>query len=586
MLEREGSMYSTLIFICSFTGKSRTTVRQDTSSATSRSRSSSSSASSRPTSTRPIERPSAPEETPNEDPTPKQVADPVEQRWEESAGNYTHKKFKKMASSVVVETPAPAEQPLQQQAQQSLPLKHSALSLIETPRPPVPANFHQPVSSRVHVPPPSPSSLVIDDSEPKRKNVCPYCNISCAKPSVLDKHIRTHTNERPYPCNQCQIAFKTQSNYYKHCRSRTHALKVEQGIDSSSAEMMAELGESFREELDKPNSEPRTVLISTDQQPRDFRLKATSVAIIPQQSQQQNHRIVNARIPATIEPPRPVAESIPQHIDKIISHNQTIVETLDPLWPKRYMRHKEDQQQQIQQHQPPPQQQSVVTLEKASPVRKFITTNSGQVTMSLVNSKPTTNHPATLNLVTGQPVTSSPLSIHLARSQPQPTITMVPSGLRIEQTPLMVVEQSKRDEVLNSAKSVKEVFLNSINRAPAMPHPNQPKLEGSSMIQELLIKTRGATTLEPAGPVEQRRDSASSNGSNGSQIIFVPKEQPQMKLLPNVSLILPPNSSAPTSNLTVTSIPVPQKRILPQSLFTQAPNLPTEVIRVRFSMLH
>ena len=95
------------------------------------------------------------------------------------------------------------------------------------------------------------------------------------------------------------------------------------------------------------------------------------------------------------------------------------------------------------------------------------------------------------------------------------------------------------------------------------------------MIKELLIKTRGATTLEPAGPIEQRRDSASSNGSSGSQIVLqVTKApfEPQMKLLPNVSLILTPTTSTLTSNLTVTSIPMPKTRILPQGLISQAPS--------------
>ncbi|XP_031784113.1 uncharacterized protein LOC103316989 isoform X4 [Nasonia vitripennis] len=62
--------------------------------------------------------------------------------------------------------------------------------------------------------------------------VCPYCKISCAKPSVLQKHIRAHTNERPYPCVPCGFAFKTKSNLYKHCRSRAHTLKME-GPDTS-----------------------------------------------------------------------------------------------------------------------------------------------------------------------------------------------------------------------------------------------------------------------------------------------------------------------------------------------------------------
>lgn len=57
--------------------------------------------------------------------------------------------------------------------------------------------------------------------------VCPYCSLNCAKPSVLQKHIRAHTNERPYPCDPCGFAFKTRSNLYKHCRSRAHALRLQ-----------------------------------------------------------------------------------------------------------------------------------------------------------------------------------------------------------------------------------------------------------------------------------------------------------------------------------------------------------------------
>lgn len=58
------------------------------------------------------------------------------------------------------------------------------------------------------------------------KYICSYCNLACSKPSVLQKHIRAHTNERPYPCISCGSRFKTRSNLYKHCRSRTHANRV------------------------------------------------------------------------------------------------------------------------------------------------------------------------------------------------------------------------------------------------------------------------------------------------------------------------------------------------------------------------
>lgn len=61
----------------------------------------------------------------------------------------------------------------------------------------------------------SPSSVVANSPG---RYVCHYCQTTCAKPSVLEKHMRAHTNERPYPCGLCGIAFKTRSNLTKHFR--------------------------------------------------------------------------------------------------------------------------------------------------------------------------------------------------------------------------------------------------------------------------------------------------------------------------------------------------------------------------------
>lgn len=41
------------------------------------------------------------------------------------------------------------------------------------------------------------------------KYICEECGIRCKKPSMLKKHIRTHTDVRPYHCNYCNFSFKT-----------------------------------------------------------------------------------------------------------------------------------------------------------------------------------------------------------------------------------------------------------------------------------------------------------------------------------------------------------------------------------------
>jgi Zinc finger, C2H2 type len=63
------------------------------------------------------------------------------------------------------------------------------------------------------------------------KYICDACGIRCKKPSMLKKHIRTHTNVRPYTCKHCNFSFKTKGNLTKHMKSKAHSKKcVELGI--------------------------------------------------------------------------------------------------------------------------------------------------------------------------------------------------------------------------------------------------------------------------------------------------------------------------------------------------------------------
>ncbi|XP_075995347.1 zinc finger protein 40 isoform X2 [Genypterus blacodes] len=89
---------------------------------------------------------------------------------------------------------------------------------------------------------------VSKDQKPKKqgKYVCEYCHRACAKPSVLLKHIRSHTGERPYPCVTCGFSFKTKSNLYKHKKSHAHAIKLGLIARSESG------GGSLSQESDKP----------------------------------------------------------------------------------------------------------------------------------------------------------------------------------------------------------------------------------------------------------------------------------------------------------------------------------------------
>lgn len=66
------------------------------------------------------------------------------------------------------------------------------------------------------------------------KYICKHCGRDCLKPSVLEKHIRSHTGERPFPCTTCGIAFKTQSNLYKHRRTQTHVNNTRLPSDSDT----------------------------------------------------------------------------------------------------------------------------------------------------------------------------------------------------------------------------------------------------------------------------------------------------------------------------------------------------------------
>lgn len=155
---------------------------------------------------------------------------------------YLHKKFKRIASATddssesSTATPTVAVSP-RQQSTATTTVKPSSLTnghVNGNTSSPTPSSSSQtnngspitvlgdrqaPASLTAIINPTTTSNdIVVNQNNSTGRNICPFCNSTFNKPSVLEKHIRTHTNERPYPCEICNLAFKTKSNYYKHCR--------------------------------------------------------------------------------------------------------------------------------------------------------------------------------------------------------------------------------------------------------------------------------------------------------------------------------------------------------------------------------
>ncbi|XP_023934049.2 uncharacterized protein LOC112043028 isoform X2 [Bicyclus anynana] len=192
--------------------------------------------------------------------------------------------------------------------------------------------------------------------------ICPYCKISCAKPSVLQKHIRAHTNERPYPCIPCGFAFKTKSNLYKHRRSRTHALRL-QGADIATAINDDDLsGDSESDTSIPPTSlsgsdrdqSSDTSMIRSEKRPNEFSSPeltndCNNILLHSISSLNDNNKskaIYKPKFRAAfyhgMDDKDKIKKTISQntdfltHISKIISDNEAIVDVIETPLQKKY----------------------------------------------------------------------------------------------------------------------------------------------------------------------------------------------------------------------------------------------------------
>ncbi|PAV70610.1 hypothetical protein WR25_02029 isoform G [Diploscapter pachys] len=77
--------------------------------------------------------------------------------------------------------------------------------------------------------------------------VCERCGIRCKKPSMLKKHIKSHTDVRPFKCTECNFSFKTKGNLTKHLSSKTHRRRLAHDDETSDNEDRLEIADEEHE---------------------------------------------------------------------------------------------------------------------------------------------------------------------------------------------------------------------------------------------------------------------------------------------------------------------------------------------------
>lgn len=59
-------------------------------------------------------------------------------------------------------------------------------------------------------------SAVNDFTVIRKKFKCPYCSFSAMHQCILKRHMRSHTGERPYPCEICGKKFTRREHMKRH----------------------------------------------------------------------------------------------------------------------------------------------------------------------------------------------------------------------------------------------------------------------------------------------------------------------------------------------------------------------------------
>ena len=75
-----------------------------------------------------------------------------------------------------------------------------------------------------------PRNKRIGNTVKRRMLPCNFCTKSFDRPSLLNRHLRTHTGERPHACEICSKAFSTSSSLNTHRRIHSGEKPHECGV--------------------------------------------------------------------------------------------------------------------------------------------------------------------------------------------------------------------------------------------------------------------------------------------------------------------------------------------------------------------
>lgn len=119
------------------------------------------------------------------------------------------------------------------------------------------------------------------------RHKCPYCKTVCTKPSALAKHLQVHSDERPFPCETCGFAFKTKSNLSKHCKSQSHT------------ERLAKEPEETKPKIYKPKFRTASIYTKLEEdKPKDLEPVTETLQVHPFKQEDDSSQPLNLSVPS------------------------------------------------------------------------------------------------------------------------------------------------------------------------------------------------------------------------------------------------------------------------------------------------